>query len=48
MTNSWRIFTGIAILPAYFIATILIGWLAHRRSDSSNAFLNASRSLPRP
>lgn len=46
MTHSLRILIGIAILPAYFVATILIGWLAHRRSDSSNSFLNASRSLP--
>lgn len=46
MTISPRILIGIAILPAYFIATLLIGWLAHRRSESSNAFLNASRSLP--
>jgi SSS family solute:Na+ symporter len=46
MTQSLRVFIGIAILPVYFIATILIGWLAHRRSESSNAFLNASRSLP--
>ena len=48
MPNSLSLFLGIAILPAYFAATILIGWFARRRSESANAFLNASRSLPLP
>ena len=42
------IFLGIAILPAYFGTTILIGWIARRRSETANSFLNASRSLPLP
>lgn len=37
---------GIAILPLYLIATILIGWFSRRRLSGANDFLNASRSLP--
>ena len=37
---------GLLILPAYFVLTIAIGWLARRRGASANAYLNASRSLP--
>lgn len=37
---------GFAILPLYFLATIGIGWLTRRQSNSANAYLNASRSLP--
>ena len=48
MPNSLSVSLGIAILPAYFVTTIFIGWLARRRSESANAFLNASRSLPLP
>lgn len=48
MPNSPRIFFGLAALPAYFGITILIGWLARRRGQSTNSFLNASRSLPLP
>jgi SSS family solute:Na+ symporter len=48
MPNSLRIALGIAILPVYFGATILIGWIARRHSDSANSFLNASRSLSLP
>lgn len=46
MPLSLRATVGLAILPAYFATTILIGWRARRRSVSANAFLNASRSLP--
>ncbi|HEV2576321.1 MAG TPA: sodium/solute symporter [Acidobacteriaceae bacterium] len=49
MPNFFRASLGIAILPAYFATTILIGWLTRRRSSgSANAFLNASRALPLP
>ena len=48
MPHSLRILLGIAILPAYFGTTILIGWIARRHSESANSFLNASRSLPLP
>lgn len=37
---------GIAILPLYLIATILIGWFSWRRLSGANDFLNASRSMP--
>lgn len=39
-------FLGILILPAYLIATILIGRACNRRRPKANDFLNASRSLP--
>ncbi len=48
MPTFLRVSLGIAILPAYFATTVLIGWLTRRRSGSANAFLNASRSLPLP
>lgn len=37
---------GLIVLPAYFLATILIGFLARRESNNSGTFLNATRSLP--
>lgn len=37
---------GAALLPAYFVLTILIGWIAHRRGRSAEDYLNAGRSLP--
>ena len=37
---------GLAILPVYLAVTLLIGWIARRKSSTSNEFLNASRSLP--
>lgn len=37
---------GIAILPAYLLITIVIGWASQKRVAGSNDFLNASRSLP--
>lgn len=37
---------GLAILPLYFVVTLLIGWIASRKSRSADAYLNASRSLP--
>lgn len=40
--NLWRL----AILPAYLIATIVIGWKSRRRAAGSNDFVNASRALP--
>ncbi len=48
MANSLRVVLGIAILPIYFVITILIGWIARRHSESANSFLNASRSLTLP
>ena len=48
MPHSLRILLGIAVLPAYFAITILIGWIARRHGESANSFLNASRSLPLP
>jgi SSS family solute:Na+ symporter len=35
-----------AILPAYLVVTILIGWVSRRTLSGANDFLNASRSLP--
>jgi SSS family solute:Na+ symporter len=37
---------GLAILPLYFLVTIVIGWFANRQSRGSSSYLNASRSLP--
>ena len=37
---------GLAVLPAYLAVTLLIGWIARRKSSTANEFLNASRSLP--
>lgn len=37
---------GLAILPAYFALTLVIGWFSKRRGETANSFLNASRSLP--
>ena len=37
---------GMAILPAYLVVTILIGWVSRRTLSGANDFLNASRSLP--
>jgi Na+/proline symporter len=37
---------GLFVLPLYFVATIAIGWLAHRRSETANSYLSASHSLP--
>jgi SSS family solute:Na+ symporter len=41
-----RLSGGMIILPLYFAVTLCIGWIARRQSRSSNAYLNASRSLP--
>lgn len=46
MTSSVASYLGFAVLPIYFLATILIGWIARRKTSTSNEFLNASRSLP--
>jgi SSS family solute:Na+ symporter len=37
---------GLAVLPLYLSVTLLIGWIARRKSSTSNEFLNASRSMP--
>ena len=37
---------GLAILPLYLVVTLLIGWVASRKSRNADAYLNASRSLP--
>jgi len=36
----------LTIISAYFLATILIGYLLRKRTHSSKAFFHASRSLP--
>src|ERR1035437_2695012 len=36
---------GMAILPAYLVVTILIGWVSRRTLSGANDFLNASRAL---
>jgi solute:Na+ symporter, SSS family len=36
----------LAILPAYLVATIVIGWKARQRETGANIFVNASRTLP--
>jgi len=46
MHSSLRLSAGLAILPLYFVVTIVIGWVARRQSRDANAYLNASRSLP--
>jgi SSS family solute:Na+ symporter len=40
-----RISVGLVFLPAYFVITVFIGWLA-RRSQSANQYLSATRSIP--
>lgn len=37
-------YSGVLILPLYFLVTLLIGWTVRKQSDSE-AYLNASRSL---
>jgi SSS family solute:Na+ symporter len=37
---------GLSILPAYFVAILLVGWFTRRKSRSANDYLNASRALP--
>lgn len=46
MHASFRGSAGLAILPLYFLITILIGWMARKHSGNANSYLNASRSLP--
>jgi SSS family solute:Na+ symporter len=47
VVQGWKGYLGLAVLPAYLLATILIGWLSRRTAPSTaNEFLNASRSLP--
>lgn len=36
----------LAIVPAYLVTTISIGWKSRQRKTASNDFLNASRALP--
>lgn len=36
----------LAILPAYLLTTIGIGWKSRRRDGAANDFVNASRALP--
>lgn len=45
MRDAPRLSAGLAILPAYFVITLLVGWLA-RRKQSANQYLSASRSIP--
>ena len=44
-TNLAR-YLGLAVLPVYLAVSLLIGWVARRKSSTSNEFLNASKSLP--
>ena len=45
--HAWlRLSTGAAFLGFYLVATLLIGWLAQRRAQTVDAYLDASRSLP--
>ena len=37
---------GAALLPAYLVFTVAIGWVARRRKSTAADYLNASRSLP--
>jgi len=46
MRGPLKLSAGLGILPLYFLVTLLIGWWARHRSQSANAYLNASRSLP--
>jgi len=48
MNQHIKALTGLSILPLYFLATIFIGWLSRRRSQSANAFLSATGSLSLP
>ncbi len=36
----------LAILPAYLLTTIVIGWKSKQRGTASNDFVNASRAMP--
>ena len=46
MQEHWARICGLAVLPLYILATLIIGWLSRRRTRQANDFLNASRSLP--
>lgn len=46
MANGWKVSVGFAVLPAYLLITLFIGFLARRKPATSSEFLNASRSLP--
>jgi solute:Na+ symporter, SSS family len=46
LQGHWARVCGLAVLPLYILATILIGWVSRRRTRRANDFLNASRSLP--
>ena len=46
MTKFLASLPRLAILPAYLLATILIGWKARQPKAASNDFVNASRALP--
>ena len=41
-------YVRVAILPAYFAVTVLIGWLSRRTKTSANSFLNATHSISLP
>ncbi len=36
---------GLAVIPAYFLTTLVIGWLSRRRTANAGQYLNASRSI---
>ena len=46
MARNLASYWGLAVLPAYLLITLLIGWGARRKNSTANDFLNASRSLP--
>lgn len=37
---------GLALITAYFASTLVIGWIARRRGQTANSYLNATHSLP--
>lgn len=46
MANFLVNLTRSAILPAYLLAAIIIGWKSRKRDTAANDFVNASRTLP--
>lgn len=46
MAATFARYLGLAVLPLYLVLSLLIGWSTRRKSQTSNEFLNASRSLP--
>jgi solute:Na+ symporter, SSS family len=42
MLQDWKAYLGLAVLPAYLLTTILIGWLSRKSPATSNELLSAA------